>query len=111
MIVTIVDIHVKSAFLEEFIEATSRNQRNSVREPGNLRFDFLQDESDPCHFYLYEAYESDVAATEHKCTEHYKLWKESVEPFMDRPRVGTRTKVIEPNEIENWKQTKCCGQE
>ncbi|AFK08271.1 hypothetical protein Theba_2672 [Mesotoga prima MesG1.Ag.4.2] len=51
MIVTVVDIQVKSEFLDKFIEATRENHKKSVSEPGNLRFDFLQDKADPSHFF------------------------------------------------------------
>ncbi|MBN2218862.1 MAG: antibiotic biosynthesis monooxygenase [Kosmotogaceae bacterium] len=103
MLVTLVDIQVKGEFVKKFIEATRDNYKKSVREPGNLRFDFLQDEADPCHFFLYEAYESEEAAANHKNTDHYRLWKERVEEYMKNPRKGTKTRVIEPVELHNWK--------
>jgi len=102
LIVTIVDIEVKKDCIERFIEATRFNHMNSVREPGNLRFDFLQDRNDPCHFFLYEAYESEEEVEKHKSTEHYLRWKEKVESFMNRPRFGTPTEVIEPARLDEW---------
>lgn len=103
MIVTVVDIQVRSEFVDEFIEATRENHKKSVSEPGNLRFDFLQDKADPSHFFLYEAYESEEAAANHKRTDHYKRWKERVEEYMERPRRGTQTRVIEPERLRDWK--------
>ena len=55
MYVTLVNVHVKSEHVEDFIEASRANHESSVREPGNLRFDVLQLEEDPCRFILYEA--------------------------------------------------------
>ena len=61
MIVTCVHVHVKPEALKDFIEASVLNHKESVREPGNLRFDFVQQADDPCRFMLYEAFESEEA--------------------------------------------------
>lgn len=53
MIVTIVHVYVKPEFIPQFIEATQRNHEHSINEPGNLRFDVLQDHNDPAKFVLY----------------------------------------------------------
>ena len=47
MFVACVHVHVKEENREHFIEATLENARNSVREPGNLRFDVNQQTDDP----------------------------------------------------------------
>jgi len=62
MIVTCVYIHVNPDAVQRFLEATVENHLESVKEPGNLRFDLIQQVDDPCQFMLYEAYESDEAA-------------------------------------------------
>ena len=53
-----------------------------------MRFDVLQSNDDPTYFTLYEVYESPEAAKAHKETEHYKKWRETVEPYMACKRVG-----------------------
>ena len=63
MIVTCVYVHVKPDAVESFINATIENHLSTVREPGNLRFDFIQQSDDPCRFMIYEAYESEEAAS------------------------------------------------
>ncbi|MGC8766146.1 MAG: putative quinol monooxygenase [Brevinematia bacterium] len=78
MIVTIVNVWVKSEFREEFIKATIENHKNSIKEPGNLRFDFLQSKEDPNYFVLYEAYDSEESAKAHKETKHYKNGKKQL---------------------------------
>ncbi len=103
MIVTVVDIYVKSERIDEFIEATTLNHKSSIMEEGNLRFDFLQDRSRLNHFLLYEAYESEEAAAAHKKTDHYLKWKNTVESWMEKPRTGIQTNVIEPSGIASWK--------
>ncbi len=68
MIVICVYVHVKSEEVDSFIDATVCNHLESVRETGNLRFDLIQDATDPCRFMIYEAYESEAAAAYHKTT-------------------------------------------
>ena len=102
MIVTIVHISVKPNHLEEFIEVIADNHRNSILEPGNLRFDVLQSSDNPNHFVLYEAYESEEAAAAHKNTPHYLKWRDTVESWMEKPRQGFRHKVILPTDLSQW---------
>lgn len=103
MIVTVVDIVVKSENINQFIAATIENHRESVKEKGNLRFDVLQQRENPIAFTLYEAYESDEAAVAHKNTPHYLKWRETVEPWMGSPRRGIVHNVISPAGISAWK--------
>jgi len=51
MIVTCVYIHVKPEAVTRFIDATTANHRESVKEPGNLRFDLIQQADDTCRFF------------------------------------------------------------
>ena len=88
MHVTLVHVHVKPGSVEAFIEASRNNHENSVREPGNLRFDVLQDPEDPTRFILYEAYADAAAAKAHKDTAHYLVWRETVAEMMAEPRQG-----------------------
>ncbi|MBF0538726.1 MAG: antibiotic biosynthesis monooxygenase [Nitrospirae bacterium] len=102
MIVTAVTVYVKPEHVDDFIAATWANHEGSIKEPGNMRFDVLQGIKDPTQFLLYEAYESDEAAGEHKNTAHYKKWRDTVEPWMARPRQGVSHHVISPRERGMW---------
>jgi (4S)-4-hydroxy-5-phosphonooxypentane-2,3-dione isomerase len=102
MIVTCVYIHVRSEAVNSFIEATIENHNGSVKEPGNLRFDLIQQADDPGRFMLYEAYESEESAAEHKNTPHYLKWRKEVEDFMAEPRVGIKYNIIEPGDKTKW---------
>jgi autoinducer 2-degrading protein len=88
MHVTLVHVHVKAEAVAAFIEACRLNHEASVREPGNRRFDVLQDPADPCRFLLYEAYASPMDAAAHKQTAHYLAWRDSVADMMAEPRKG-----------------------
>ena len=96
MFVTIVHIEVHPDYIESFIQASTENHLNSVKESGNLRFDLLRSDDDPARFVLYEAYETQGAAAAHKETAHYLKWRETVAPWMAMPRKGIRYTGLQP---------------
>jgi (4S)-4-hydroxy-5-phosphonooxypentane-2,3-dione isomerase len=98
MTVTIVHVWVKPDHVNQFIEATRINHLASVKEPGNFRFDVLQDNADPSKFVLYEAYATEAAAAAHKETDHYKTWRDTVAPFMAKPREGVKHMMLFPEQ-------------
>lgn len=103
MIVTCVTVFVKPEHINDFIKATVENHGHSVGEKDNLRFDLLQCAADPSRFFLYEAYATDESSAAHKETPHYKKWKETVAPWMAKPREGVAHRVIAPTETKKWK--------
>lgn len=96
MIVTCVHVSVKKEHIDDFIEASIKNHKGSIQEPGNMRFDILQSDEDPTKFLLYEAYESKEATAAHKKTPHYLQWRETVADWMAQPREGVPYKTIRP---------------
>lgn len=85
---TLVHVRVKPETVDAFIEACRLNHLASTREPGNRRFDILQDAEDPTRFMLYEAYVDADAAAAHKQTAHYATWRDTVADMMAEPRRG-----------------------
>ena len=65
-----------------------RTPRNTVQEPGNLRFDVLEQADAPNRFVLYEVYRNEEGMKAHKETPHYARWAEAVAPWMAEPRRG-----------------------
>ena len=96
MYVTIVHVKVKPEHIDEFIRASEANHHQSVKEPGNLRFDILQKSGEPGEFALYEAYENEADAAAHKETAHYLEWRERVAPWMAAPREGIKYRGLLP---------------
>jgi autoinducer 2-degrading protein len=96
MHVVLVNVHVKRENVEDFVKATLANAAESVKEPGNRRFDVLQLAEDPCRFVLYEAYASPDDAAAHKETPHYRAWKDAVADWMAEPRFGVQYKGLKP---------------
>jgi autoinducer 2-degrading protein len=102
MIVTCVYVHVKPDDITRFIDATAANHLESLKEPGNLRFDLIQQANDPTQFMIYEAYESETIAADHRTTAHYLKWRDIVQDYMAQPRHGVKYKIIEPNDSSKW---------
>ena len=88
MHVTLVHVRVRPEDVDAFIAATRINHQESVKEPGNRRFDVLQAPDDPARFILYEAYVSPADAAAHKETAHYLAWRDAVAGMMAEPRRG-----------------------
>ena len=102
MIVTCVYVHVKPDAINSFINATISNHQASVREPGNLRFDFLRQADNPFRFMIYEAYESEETAAAHKNSAHYLKWRDDVKEMMAEPRQGVKYTILEPSDSTKW---------
>jgi autoinducer 2-degrading protein len=96
MFTTLVHVRVKPAFVRQFIEATRENHQQSIKEPGNLRFDVLQNATDEARFVLYEVYSTEEAVAAHKETPHYLKWRETVESWMAEPREGVKHNMLFP---------------
>jgi autoinducer 2-degrading protein len=102
MIVTCVYVHIKPGMVDSFVNATVTNHKESVKEPGNLRFDLIQQVEDPCKLMIYEAYESEAAAADHKNTPHYLKWRDNVKDYMAEPRQGVKYNIIAPKDKTKW---------
>jgi autoinducer 2-degrading protein len=102
MIVTCVHVHVVPGRVADFKEALRLNYQGTAGEPGNIRFDVLQQADDPCRFMIYEVFESEEAVKQHKETPHYLRWRDMVAQWMAEPRRGIRYNVLEPSERSLW---------
>ncbi|NNU79886.1 autoinducer-2 (AI-2) modifying protein LsrG [Halovulum dunhuangense] len=90
MFVQIVRINVKPDRVEDFLDAFRLNYEGTIREPGNVRFDVLQDPEDETRFTIYEVFTSAEAVDEHRKTEHYKETVARLDDIM----TGNRTKEV-----------------
>jgi (4S)-4-hydroxy-5-phosphonooxypentane-2,3-dione isomerase len=102
--VLVVHVHVtvRPDRVDEFLEATDRNARASLSEPGVLRFDVLQDQADTAHVVLVEVYRDADAAAAHKETTHYATWRDSVAEMMVRPRESVKFAAVFPTADAEW---------
>jgi (4S)-4-hydroxy-5-phosphonooxypentane-2,3-dione isomerase len=82
-----------------FKKASMENARNSILEPGVVRFDVIQQNDEPGRLVLVEVYRSEKATLEHKLTLQYKQWKEAVESMMAEPRYSIRYINVFPDDV------------
>jgi (4S)-4-hydroxy-5-phosphonooxypentane-2,3-dione isomerase len=82
MFVQLVHIRIKPGRLQEFFEVFRVNFDGTRAEPGNYRFDVLQDAEDENHFVIYEAFENEEAVNAHRQTEHYRLTTAGLKDLM-----------------------------
>jgi (4S)-4-hydroxy-5-phosphonooxypentane-2,3-dione isomerase len=96
MLIVHVHVHVKPEYVEAFEKASIANARESRKEPGIARFDFLQQRDDPTRFVLIEAYRTPEAPAAHKETSHYQTWRDAVAPMMAEPRTSVKFENLFP---------------
>lgn len=98
-----VDVQVVPEHVEEFLEQTRRNAAASRGEPGVLRFDVVQDRTDPAHVVLVEVYTDEQAPAAHKATSHYAQWRDAVAAWMARPRTAVTFDPVDPVAEDGWR--------
>ena len=98
MLIVHVFVHVKPDAVDAFAAATVENARNSVDEPGVIRFDVIQQDDDPTRFVLVEIYRTPADPARHKETAHYLTWRETVEPMMAEPRRSAKYHALFPED-------------
>ncbi len=98
MLIALVYAKVKPEYINPFIEATKENARNSNKEPGVARFDFLQQQDDPTHFTLIEVFKTPEAQAKHRETAHYLKWRDAVVEMMAEPRTSTKYNLLYPED-------------
>ena len=98
MLVVHVAVHVKPDAVAAFRAATLENARQSIREPGVVRFDVVQQADDPTRFVLIEVYRTAEAPAAHKETAHYAAWRDAVADLMAEPRTSARYGSVFPDD-------------
>jgi len=102
MLVVHVHVHVKSADIATFIAETRKNSQESLKEPGVLRFDVVQQQDDLTRFVLIEVYENVAASDAHKQTAHYAAWRDAVASMMASPRSSVKYQAVCPDQAR-WR--------
>ena len=105
MLIVHVFVHVKADSVAAFTAATLENARNSVQEPGVVRFDIVQQDDDPTRFLLLEIYRTAADPARHKETAHYAAWRDAVEPMMAEPRRSVKYRALFP-EPAGWERAR-----
>lgn len=73
-----VTVKIKPERREQFLSVIEDDSICSVRdEPGCVRFDVLQEQSDPDTYHFYEVYHDEEAFQAHTRTPHLARWREA----------------------------------
>lgn len=81
-----VTVKIKPESRDRFLEVIEHDATASVRdEPGCLRFEVLQDESDPDTYYFFEVYADEAAVAYHRETPHFAVWNEASKELLAEP--------------------------
>jgi autoinducer 2-degrading protein len=83
-------IKVKPEHLREFVQNVERHARQSIREPGCLRFDVLRDRHDPQTICLYEVFRTEADLAAHREQDYYKRWMEMSRDWRDATSYSRR---------------------
>lgn len=101
MLIVHVFVHVKPEQVEAFRTASLENARNSIKEPGIARFDFIQQQDDPTRFVLVEVYRTLEDPGRHKETAHYQKWRDTVSDMMAELRTSIKYTNVFPDD-QGW---------
>ena len=104
MFVLVVSLKVKPERREEFLRAAQEDSRGSRDDEQDcLRFDVIEDQAEPNHFYFYEVYRSEAALEAHRAAPHYQVWAQAVQAgVLAEPATVARCNSHFPTD-EGWK--------
>ena len=66
--------NVRSEHLDDFVKYVRIHAHKSNSEPGCVRYEVLEDTSDPQTICLYEVFADEAAFSEHLTSPHYAEW-------------------------------------
>jgi len=99
MLALVVSLKVKADKRDQFLAAAEDDSICSVRdEPGCLRFDVVQDNTDPNHFYFYEVYRDDAGFQAHGQAPHFARWRAAAAEVLEEPAEATRGTTLFPRD-------------
>ncbi len=101
MVIVHVQVSVKPECVAAFREATVENARQSLQEPGVVRFVVVQQQDDSTRFVLIEIYRTEQDPGRHKETAHYATWRDTVADMMAAPRTSVKYTRVYP-EAARW---------
>ena len=99
-----VTVRMKPEYRDRILKGALEDGRGSREdEPGCLRFDVLEDEADPNHFFYYEVYRDEAAFKAHSQAPHYQVWRAAVESgVLAAPAHITRCQTRYPTDLD-WR--------
>jgi autoinducer 2-degrading protein len=100
-----VTVKVKPDQRERFLTAISDDAICSERdEPGCLRFNVMQDQTDENTYYFLEIYRDEAAFEAHRATPHLARWRQAAAEVCEGPSSAIRTNTVVPAEASYWEK-------
>ena len=94
-----VSVKIKPDKVDQFLEVIEDDSICSVRdEPGCVRFDVLQDTSDPLQYYFYEVYRDEAGFQAHTQTPHLARWRAAAAECVEEQKPTIRTNTVFPRD-------------
>ncbi len=104
MIALWVKVRVKPEARERFLKAIEVDALGSERdEPGCMRFNVLQDQTDPNVYYFFEAYRDEAALEAHRAAPHYAVWRAAADTLDGAPQ-AVRCNTVFPAASAYWER-------
>ena len=101
MIALIVTVNIKPEHRDAVLKGALEDARGSQHdEPGCLRFDVIQDQSDPNRIFFYEVYKDEAAFQEHLKAPHFPAWSSIPKEYFSAPTAVSRGPIISPKHEE-----------
>jgi len=97
MIILVMELHIKAERREAFVAMIRDVAKLSEDEPGCSRFDVVQDEADPNHFFFYDIYRDKASAEAHKDTPQFRRYVDETRDIHAKPPVVTWCGPIYPD--------------
>ena len=92
-----VSVKIKPDKVDQFLEVIEDDSICSVRdELGCVRFDVLQDTSDPLQYYFYEVYVDEAAFQAHTQTPHLARGRAAAAEVVEEQKPTVRTNTVFP---------------
>jgi quinol monooxygenase YgiN len=82
-VVTYIDVFPN--FTDDTVKALRQFATDSRKDPGSIRFEFLQDVMRTNHFSIVEVWQSRQAYDAHLTQEHSKRFREKIQPGLGSP--------------------------
>ncbi|MFD3685289.1 putative quinol monooxygenase [Nocardiopsis sp. NPDC058631] len=80
----VISLRVRPGRRDAFLSGLSRNASAAVRdEPGCLRFDVVEDGTDPDVFWVYEVFADRESLLAHRRTAHFLAWQKEKAEVVD----------------------------
>lgn len=85
----IAQLSTRETKTDQFLKLASIMVNKSITENGCIAYKLLKDVSEENEFLIYEKYENDKAVEEHKSSEHFKSFLNSILPLLAKdPIIG-----------------------